>query len=132
MKVVVYILLFAAVAIATRIDIQYWRPLADSEQVWSICITLAAAACLILATNRQKHKSPAEEKPEPRFQGMSPYDGEWLSEQARWPPVSVCRMQARYKADPVEVRRAMLPPVMLGMAMVAMAPALAATDLRAP
>lgn len=75
MKVVIFILLFAAVALATRVGIQYWRPLADSDQVWSICITLAAAACLILATHRQKHKSPAEEKPEPRFQGTSPYDG---------------------------------------------------------
>jgi len=75
MKVVVFILLFATVAIATRVGIQYWRPLADSDQVLSICITLAAAACLILATNRQKHKSPAEEKYEPRFQGTSPYDG---------------------------------------------------------
>ncbi len=71
----VYFLLFAAVAIGTRAGIQFLRPLADNDEAWLIGIVLAAAACFVAATYRRKQESPVEEKPEPRFQDTSPYDG---------------------------------------------------------
>ena len=71
----VYVLLFAAVTVGTRLGIHYWRPLTDDSGAWSVGIFAAAMICLLVASYRQDQKLPVEEKPEPRFQGTSPYDG---------------------------------------------------------
>lgn len=85
----VYFLLFAAVTAETRLGIDYWLPLTNFGEAWSVGIFVAAVTCLILASYRGRRKSPAEEKTEPRlrdkpaqlpsmparFQAVSPYDG---------------------------------------------------------
>jgi uncharacterized membrane protein YgcG len=71
---VVYLLLLAVVMIGTRAGFCFWRP-ADNDQVWLICMVLAAAACIAVANYRRDRKPPIEQKPEPRFQSTSPYDG---------------------------------------------------------
>lgn len=75
MRVVGYFLIFTAVAVAIRIGFHFWRPLADNDQVWFVCMIMAAAACFSLMIHRQRRNVPVQEKSEPRFQGTSPYDG---------------------------------------------------------